>query len=447
MAYKNVIVMSPPFYSHFSPMLALGLAFLASGARVTMACSQEFRAAILEAGLEFAEVVINNNANPGSAEKAQQIQAEHERLEEFIQATYLGAVATLLAQARHRKADMLANPEELIDRIQLLQQTIEPDLWIVDQLSYGVTLALVALGLPFISFCPPHPSSIPDAAGHFGVPLHWPSGFAVSPAQQHELVSMSRQIEWLFSERWNEVIKAKRLQMLPVREPFHITSSRVVVFNYPDFYGQETRPGTPARIFIGSSFIPEPLDELWQKRLASAPRPIILVVLGTFLACRADVLKKIIKGIRTAYNEASIIVGAGPSADSLADLQGRHVWIEKFVPQKALLPQVDLVVHHGGVSSFTETLYYAKPALILPFSSDQFAVAHDAEVCGVARILNPNTAQAEDVSREIRSLLIGGCQQKFTRWSAYLQERGPAYGVARIQKENTGQTPRTRTGF
>ncbi len=34
------------------------------------------------------------------------------------------------------------------------------------------------------------------------------------------------------------------------------------------------------------------------------------------------------------------------------------------------MPQVDAVIHHGGNNSFTECLYFGKPALILPYVWD-----------------------------------------------------------------------------
>lgn len=158
------------------------------------------------------------------------------------------------------------------------------------------------------------------------------------------------------------------------------------------------------------------------------------MVLGTFLARRDDVLRKVMQGILALNRDATVIVGAWPSADSLADLQNQRVFIENFVPQKALIPHMDLVIHHGGVGSFTETLYYGKPALIMPFSSDQFAVAYDGEGSGVARVLNPNTMKQEDICREIHYLLAGSCAEKLAQWRQYMEERGPAYGVARIQQ-------------
>jgi UDP:flavonoid glycosyltransferase YjiC (YdhE family) len=35
-----------------------------------------------------------------------------------------------------------------------------------------------------------------------------------------------------------------------------------------------------------------------------------------------------------------------------------------------VIPQVDAVIHHGGNNSFTECLYFGKPAIIMPYVWD-----------------------------------------------------------------------------
>jgi UDP:flavonoid glycosyltransferase YjiC (YdhE family) len=65
------------------------------------------------------------------------------------------------------------------------------------------------------------------------------------------------------------------------------------------------------------------------------------------------------------------------------------------------------MVHHGGNNSFTECLDAGVPALVLPFSSDQFCVAHDGERSGAARALDPASLTPEQVAAELRALLAG----------------------------------------
>jgi UDP:flavonoid glycosyltransferase YjiC (YdhE family) len=88
---------------------------------------------------------------------------------------------------------------------------------------------------------------------------------------------------------------------------------------------------------------------------------------------------------------------------------------------------MDLVIHHGGNNSLTETLYYGKPMLIFPFSSDQFSIGHDAEQFGIGKVLNPNGFQQEDLAGKINSLLAGEFTSTLQKWSQLSRERGATF--------------------
>ena len=47
-----------------------------------------------------------------------------------------------------------------------------------------------------------------------------------------------------------------------------------------------------------------------------------------------------------------------------------NVIVESWFPQPSVIPQVDAVIHHGGNNSFTECLYFGKPAIIMPYVWD-----------------------------------------------------------------------------
>ncbi|MEU4586751.1 nucleotide disphospho-sugar-binding domain-containing protein [Kitasatospora aureofaciens] len=75
------------------------------------------------------------------------------------------------------------------------------------------------------------------------------------------------------------------------------------------------------------------------------------------------------------------------------------------IPQQELLPHAAAMVHHGGNNSFTECLHAGVPALVLPFSSDQFAIAHDAERAAAGRCLDPNTLTPAAAGHAVAALL------------------------------------------
>ena len=58
--------------------------------------------------------------------------------------------------------------------------------------------------------------------------------------------------------------------------------------------------------------------------------------------------------------------------------------IDGWFPQPSVIPQVDAVIHHGGNNSFTECLYFGKPAIIMPYVWD----GHD----NATRVRRPATA-------------------------------------------------------
>ena len=107
--------------------------------------------------------------------------------------------------------------------------------------------------------------------------------------------------------------------------------------------------------------------------------------------------------------------------------------IEAFVPQAALLPSMDLIVHHGGCNSFTEALYFGKPMILLPFSSDQFAIAADAEKMDLAHSLDPNRF----TPRRLAGLAASSLEKEnkaLRRWQRYVRSRGPGWAVRQLEK-------------
>ena len=80
MKYKHIFVISPPFYSHFNPLIVLAKSLKKQGSKVTIGCSREFEEKVLAENLEFYEIDISSNKNVGEAESTDQPDAEKERL-------------------------------------------------------------------------------------------------------------------------------------------------------------------------------------------------------------------------------------------------------------------------------------------------------------------------------------------------------------------------------
>ena len=91
-----------------------------------------------------------------------------------------------------------------------------------------------------------------------------------------------------------------------------------------------------------------------------------------------------------------VIVSKGPQHD-LFELAPNMAGAE-FLPQTSILPQVDLVITHGGNNTVTESLYFGKPMVVLPLFWDQYDNAQRVHDTGFGVRLDTygHTARAAD---------------------------------------------------
>ncbi|MEU4253854.1 glycosyltransferase [Amycolatopsis sp. NPDC026612] len=132
-------------------------------------------------------------------------------------------------------------------------------------------------------------------------------------------------------------------------------------------------------------------------------RPLVYLTLGTAMG-HAGVLTEAIAGL--AGLDVDVLVATGPSLpeDALGEVPA-NVRLEAWVPQAALLPHVDLVVHHGGSGTTLGAFGAALPQLLLPQGADQFSNADAVLAAGVGdRLLGPEVT-ADAVASKARHLL------------------------------------------
>ena len=95
--------------------------------------------------------------------------------------------------------------------------------------------------------------------------------------------------------------------------------------------------------------------------------PLLYVSFGSLGAGDTELLKRIIAAIGKSRFRA--LVNVGDYADAYSDLPP-NVRIDGWYPQPSVIPQTDVVIHHGGNNSFTECLYFGRPAIIMPYVWD-----------------------------------------------------------------------------
>ena len=124
--------------------------------------------------------------------------------------------------------------------------------------------------------------------------------------------------------------------------------------------------------------------------------------------------------------DVDVLVTVGPEGEpaALGEVPD-NVYVERFVAQSAVLPLVDLIVHHGGTGTVLSALEVGLPQLLLPQGADQFVNAEILTSAGAARAL-PNDAQLPGLSaKRCRSYLVMRLSVKPRRGCATKSPRCP----------------------
>ena len=98
------------------------------------------------------------------------------------------------------------------------------------------------------------------------------------------------------------------------------------------------------------------------------------------------------------------LVNVGDYLDQYTDIPP-NVLIDKWYPQPSVIPKVDGVIHHGGNNSFTECLYFGKPAIIMPYVWDGHDNATRVEETGHGFKVDRYTWTDDELAAKIMAML------------------------------------------
>src|SRR5262249_15283894 len=101
--------------------------------------------------------------------------------------------------------------------------------------------------------------------------------------------------------------------------------------------------------------------------LANRDGSLIYVSLGSLGSGDVPLMKDLVAAL--AETPQRYVVSKGPQH---AEYELAHNMVgEEFLPQVSVLPQVELVITHGGNNTTTESLHFGKPMILLPIFWDQ----------------------------------------------------------------------------
>jgi MGT family glycosyltransferase len=176
---------------------------------------------------------------------------------------------------------------------------------------------------------------------------------------------------------WNafdEWCQAQGMPALPQRDFIH-TSPHANIYVYPrelDYTDARPLDGTWHRIDSSVRETDEQYVVPPEVAQESAQRPddsgLIYLSLGSLGGADVGLMQRLIDILGTTRHR--VIVSMGPRADELrlAD----NMTGAASLPQTTLMPQVDLVITHGGNNTTTESMHFGKPMVLLPLFWDQY---------------------------------------------------------------------------
>ncbi|HET9672710.1 MAG TPA: nucleotide disphospho-sugar-binding domain-containing protein [Actinomycetota bacterium] len=121
-------------------------------------------------------------------------------------------------------------------------------------------------------------------------------------------------------------------------------------------------------------------EEPWRvpDQLLDRDGALVYLSLGSLGSADVELMRRLIDVLSRSRHR--FVVSKGPRADELelAD----NMWGEARVPQTSIIPEVDLVITHGGNNTVTEALHFGKPMVVLPLFWDQYDNAQRIDELG-----------------------------------------------------------------
>lgn len=155
---------------------------------------------------------------------------------------------------------------------------------------------------------------------------------------------------------------------------------------------------------IGTDALPAAIRATLQAGVARGPR--IYVSFGTVFN-RSPALVAAARAAARLGGAVVVTVGADGDPSPFITL-GPNVGVHRFVDQAALLPQVDLVVSHGGAGTLLGAAAHGVVQLVLPQAADHFRNARALSSVNAGRVIAPDQQTEDTVCAVMAQTLADG---------------------------------------
>ncbi len=163
---------------------------------------------------------------------------------------------------------------------------------------------------------------------------------------------------------------------------------------------------------------------------AHQDKPLIYLSFGSLGAGDITLMKRLIETLGRLPLRA--LVNVGDYKDEYGP-PPPNVHLDQWYPQPSVIAQVDAVIHHGGNNSFTECLFFGKPALIMPYVWDGHDNATRVAETGHGLKLHRADWSEEQLAGALETLLTDrAMQERLARTKAHMQSEKGTEKAARL---------------
>ncbi|MCD2119551.1 MULTISPECIES: glycosyltransferase [Rhodococcus] len=196
---------------------------------------------------------------------------------------------------------------------------------------------------------------------------------------------------------------------LPSDHECSFLSQDLVISPFPPSFRDPDVPLPATAVSTGPGSSPAPHGHLAVDWLRGGKEPHrVYVTLGTvFNTESGDLFVRLLRGLHRLPARVLVTVGRDVDPATLPS-PGGNVRIERFVPQSAVLPHVDVVVNHGGSGSVIGALAHGVPVVALPMGADQELNARRLVALRAGTRVDPVTATSAEIGRITLDALSSG---------------------------------------
>jgi MGT family glycosyltransferase len=281
------------------------------------------------------------------------------------------------------------------ERLHEIFDELQPDVIVEDNVV--AFPALPASGRPWVRIMSCHPAEVPDA--------DVPPAFSGLPAGDRggweEFREEFRRTHAGMHGEFDAFCRERGGPPLPEFE-FMYTSPHLNLYLFPDEVDYaRARPLDGGWVNLQTSV--RATDEPWTlpAEIAGGEGPLIYLSLGSLGSGDVALMQSLIDAL--ADTRHRVVVSMGPQHDRLQ--LARNMAGAEFLPQTSILPQVDLVITHGGNNTVTECLYFGRPMVVMPIFWDQHDNAQRIHETGMGVRLDTYAHEPEELRGAIDRLL------------------------------------------